>query len=422
MWYCTLAHTVQPTSDASATEAAWRRCAEASTASRDTASAAMAWAELAALVANHGDVRAADALVTAADSAAKLGGEPIAFVYVDQARCRVALERGDFAGALAAGQRAVDAARALAGAESKLARSYAVLSDAQLAANRFADARASLATAYELYVALSGPDHPTALESLHHLAVATESAGDLAAAAPLWERAAAGTARVFGADSLPMMRLLVDRANVGTPGGARSSPEALAAIERAVAIGERMLPAKDPERAQLYETLALVQEALHDRAAALATYRRAIAFYETLDDPLGLARVLYDYADALKEAGNCADALPQFRRAAKVASLSAQRTKMEGVSRGAIGSCLGTAGRLDEAERELRASIAILDEAGDAVFASQYRWELAGVLLHRGHRADALALAHQAADVLRGRPPPAELLAKQIDDWIAQPK
>jgi tetratricopeptide (TPR) repeat protein len=124
----------------------------------------------------------------------------------------------------------------------------------------------------------------------------------------------------------------------------------------------------------------------------------------------------------LKESGRCPEAIPHFRRAAKLSGSTGQKSRIEGISLGAIGTCLGRGGQLDEAEAKLRESVAVLDEVGDVLFVAQYRLELAIVVFHRGKHREALATARHAVEQLEGRPAPAAELAKQITEWIAHPK
>src|SRR6185436_17353447 len=98
----------------------------------------------------------------------------------------------------------------------------------------------------------------------------------------------------------------------------------LAAAVRAVALAEKLLPRLHPDRARAYETLAFVQGALKQLDASTATYDKAIAVLEKLDDPARLSRVLYNVASGLQEAGQCERALPRFERAAKVAAETAK--------------------------------------------------------------------------------------------------
>ena len=82
------------------------------------------------------------------------------------------------------------------------------------------------------------------------------------------------------------MFTLKDFALAETPQGATSTPEALAAIEKAIAIGDKILDADDPQRAQLHDTKAYVLGATQKLDESIESYDRAIAIYEKRDDPM----------------------------------------------------------------------------------------------------------------------------------------
>jgi tetratricopeptide (TPR) repeat protein len=420
-WYHELAVATDRLGDSATTMDYFQKAAQSATSAGLEARASQDWARLASLTAQHGDMKAADRILAVARGAAVHSGDPIALLDVDGAASSIAIDKGDFAEAIASAKRALDGALQ----HSSLVdvyEYYTALADAQIAGDDHAGAIESLTHARELVMRERGPENTDTAQVLQHLAVALESKGDAAAAKPLWEQALGVLERIDGPDSGPVMRLLIDRANAATPGGAMSTPEALAAIERAVAIGDKILPPKDPQRGQLLETLAMVQGALHHLDDGLATYRRALVLYESLDDPMGLARVLYNYGDTLKEMGKCDEAIPQFRRAAKAAATTGQKSRMEGASLGAVGTCLARTGHVDEGVAAMRQSIDVLDEVGEPLFAGQTRWELAAQLLHRGDKAKALEIARTAAAQLDGRPPPAPELRAQILKWIEHPE
>ena len=107
-----------------------------------------------------------------------------------------------------------------------------------------------------------------------------------------------------------------------------------------------------------------------------------------------------------------------FRRAAKVARDTGQKTLMEAACQGALADCLATAHDFAASDAAFTEAIATLDSLGNPLFGAQTRWNFADSLAKRHQRARALELAHEAVDQLAGQPPPAPDLAKQISDWI----
>ena len=417
-WYWTLGHSANFLGETARTQAAFRKCAQAATALGDDRRASRAWSNLAEVSSAAGDNKGVDDLLAAASGAAIRSADPQADVDVDEATGMVALDRGDIPGAIAACQKAIAKAERTTGKSSQATLdATSCLFNAQ----RGSDPKAALVTGrhvLELETRLKGPSHPNTLSDVMHLASVMEQLGDHAGAAPLWQKALAGETELFGAESEPVMNLLHDRALSQTPQGTESTPEALDSIQRAVAISEKVLPPKDPQRVAMLDTLALVQNALHDQKAAGATYDRVIALYEQLDDPMGLARALYNAGDNLRSSNDCEHATPLFRRAAKVARDTGQKTMMEAACQGALADCLATAHDYTASDAAFTEAIATLDSLGNPLFGAQTRWNFADSLAKRHQRARALELAHKAVDELAGQPPPASDLAKQISDWI----
>ncbi|HET9989960.1 MAG TPA: serine/threonine-protein kinase [Kofleriaceae bacterium] len=417
-WYWTLGHSANFLGETARARAAFRKCAQAATATGDDRRASRAWSNLAEVSSEAGDQKGVDDLLAAASGAAVRSTDPQADIDVDEATGTVALDRGDFPAAIAACQKALAKAERLTGTESQTTlEATACLFNAQ----RGSDPKAALATGQrvlDITTRLKGPSYPNTLAAMMHLASVKEQLGDHAGALPLWTTALAGETELFGADSEPVMNLLHDRAVAETPEGTASTPEALASIQRAVAISDKVLAPHDPQRAAMLETLAYVEDALHDHEAASASYQRVIALYEQLDDPMGLARSLYNAADDLRNNGHCDRAEPLLRRASKVARDTGQKSLMEAACRGALADCLGKAHDFAASDAAFTDAIATLDTLGNPLFGAQTRWSFADSLAKRHQRARALELAHEAIDELAGTPPPGPDLSKQISDWI----
>lgn len=273
---------------------------------------------------------------------------------------------------------------------------------------------------YDTALRTLGPDHPETIESLRVLAGAIGTTGDLKAARPLWDQAFAAIAHSEGPDSIDMMNALHDYALSLSPGAATSTPEALDAIERAVAIAEKRFPVQNAQRGAMLEMLAAAQSGLEHHAEAIAAYDKAIAVYEKLDDPAPLARCLYNEADELKAIQQCDRAMPLYARATKVAEETGRLGQIAGASEYGRGACLGAAHDWDAAQTALEHSISQLDQLGAPVFAAQSRWELADQLVQRGQRARGVALEKEAVAQLEGQPPPADQLSAQISAWLAK--
>lgn len=398
-----------------------RASAEAALRARSDREAVRAWTELATVTAQIGDLDGVeDALAAARGAHARIDAtDPTPAVWLELASSRVALERGDAAASLAGCQRAQAVAiqhglRELAGDAATCAVDALIAADDVVKA---AELAGPLAEQSEIEL---GPDHPHTLHALRLHASALLASGDAAGAQPLWDRVIAAYERQYGATSIELMYTLRDFANAASPGGAVSTPAALAAIERAVRIADQVLAAKDPRHAAMLETLAYVESALQHLDRAIVAYERAIRLYEQVDDPAALARVLYNAADALKETGKCERAVPLFRRAMKVAAETGLASVLGAASLYGMGACLGDARQWAEAEAALVQSIEQLDKAGEPLFAAQSRWELAAQRAIRGQRAKALATAREATAQLAGRPPPADALRAEIDAWIAK--
>ncbi|HUJ60268.1 MAG TPA: serine/threonine-protein kinase [Kofleriaceae bacterium] len=416
-WYWALGRAQDQLGDAAGAKRSLRQSAEAATVASDDLAAEHAWAELAREAAIAGEMKGVDDLLAAARAAATRSADPRATLDLEVTTGQVDIERGDYAGALATCGKALAAARALP-RESELADdALGCQFDAKMQDGDFATAVALGRQALAYSIGARGPDHPLTIAMIAHLAAALDAGGDAAGAAPMWDRALAADEAIFGKTSVAVMDLERDRALAESPGGVKSTPAALAAIERANAIAQT-LPPGDPQRAAMLETLAYVEIASNDVPAANAAYERAIAAYEQLDDPLGLARVLYNAADTLRAHGGCAHALPLFMRAAKVSADTGQETRIAAAALGATGACLDESHHYDDAALALERSIQMLDALGDPLFGAQNRWELADNLIKHGQRAKGLAMAHAAADQLAGKPSPASDLRAQILAWI----
>jgi eukaryotic-like serine/threonine-protein kinase len=419
-WYWTLGQTANFLGQTTRAQAALRKCAQAATTAGDDRQASRAWSSLAEVSSVAGDLKGVDDLLAAASGAAARSGDPQSDIDVDEATGSVALDRGDVPASVAACKKALAKAERTFGRESQTTvEALGCLFNAQ----HDSDPKAALVTGQrmlDLLIRMHGPKNPTTLAGMMHVASVKEALGDHAGALPLWTTALAGETELFGAQSVPVMNLLHDRAVAETPQGTESTPEALASIQRAVAISDKVLAPHDPQRVAMVETLAYVQNALHQQDAATVTYDRVIEMYEQLDDPMGLARALYNSADNLQTNNHCDRAVPLFRRAAKVAKETGQKTLMEAACQGALADCLATAHDYTASDAAFTEAIATLDTLGNALFGAQTRWNFADSLAKRHQRARALELAHEAVDELAGTPPPGPDLAKQISDWIAK--
>jgi tetratricopeptide (TPR) repeat protein len=417
-WYWTLGQTANFLGQTTRAQAAFRKCAQAATTAGDDRQASRAWSDLAEVSSVAGDLKGVDDLLAAASGAAARSGDPQADIDVDEATGSVALDRGDVPASIAACKKALAKAERTFGRESQTTvEALGCLFNAQ----HDTDPKAALETGQrmlDLLIRLHGPKNPTTLAGMMHVASVKELLGDRGGALPLWTTALAGETELFGAESVPVMNLLHDRAVAQTPQGTESTPEALASIQRAVAISDKVLAPHDPQRVAMVETLAYVQNALHQQDAATVTNDRVIAMYEQLDDPMGLARALYNAADNLRENHHCDRAVPMFRRASKVARDTGQKTLMEAACQGALADCLATAHDYVASDAAFTEAIATLDTLGNPLFGAQTRWNFADSLAKRHQRARALELAHKAVDELAGTVPPGPDLAKQISDWI----
>ncbi len=395
-----------------------RKSAEAGLRAGNDTFVAHAQSALATCLATLGELKGIDELLASARDAAVRSTNPEAPYWVDLAAARITLERGDNAASLETCRGIAERAER-SGLTTFADEAHGCMIDAQMTAGDMPGAIVTGTAMLDERTKRLGEDHPSTLQTVRSLAVATGVNGDQATAKRHWDRAFRGTERVYGAESIEMMETLRDFATSQSPGGATSTPEAGAAMTRAVQIAEKVLAPSDPKRAAIHEAHAYVEGALGHRVESGAAWKAAIAAYEKLDDPLGLARALYNAADQLKIAGRCDQAMPLFRRAARLANES-KAAAMEAATLGSVGACLGSTKQWAEAELALNASIQQLDSLGMTAFAAQNRWELADQLVKRGQKAKGIAIAKAAADQLTGKPPPATELQKQILEWIAK--
>ncbi len=417
-WFYTVGSVRIGVSDLDGAREPLRKAAEAGLRAGNDTFVAHAQSALASSLATLGELKGIDELLASARDAAVRSANPDAPFWVDLAAARITLERGDNAGALKACREIRDRAER-SGLHQFAEDAGGCMLDALLTLGDSAGAVATGTAILEERAQRLGEDHPSTLQAARSVAIATATVGDQVAAKRYWDRVFAGTERIYGAESIEMMETLRDFATSQSPGGVSSTPEAGLAMTRAVAIAEKILAPNNPLRAAIHEAHAYVEGALGHGEESVAAWRAAIAAYEKLDDPLGLARALYNAADRLKTAGRCDQAMPLFRRAAHLAQDS-KAAAMEAATLGSIGACLGSTKQWAEAELALNAAIQQLDSLGMTAFAAQNRWELADQLVKRKQKAKGLAIAKAAADQLAGQPPPGPELQKQIVEWIAK--
>ncbi len=420
-WNLQLAMAFARSGDAAASRATLRTCAENALAAGLDEQAVLCWSRLAAATAEAGDLRLADDLIGVARGIVARTTSRWLHAIIDEHAAGVELDRGDFTAAVKYARSALDTMVATHSDPQDVLDAYGALLDAQTGAHDWRGVLETAEPGLALAVRTSGPDDMQAVQFMRSIAVAKSGLGEAGAKAA-WEQVMAAVTRTHAPDDPAVMRMLMDHATSETVEGSHTTPEALAAIHRAVEIGEAKLPPKDPERAQLYEILAYVQTANKETEAAQGTYRRLIAFLETIDDPMGLSRVLFNYADTLKEAGKCDEAVPLFKRTVKVAEQTGQKAILQGASLGMIAICTVRAGNLTEGIAELKHALAILDEAGDAIMqATPVRFELAKAVYKSGDKSGGVAIAKSALDLLADHPPPADELRAEISKWVAHP-
>ncbi|MBV8756626.1 MAG: tetratricopeptide repeat protein, partial [Deltaproteobacteria bacterium] len=360
-----------------------------------------------------------DQLLIARAAVSRIADNPRIALSVDIVGGSIEIERGAHGKGAEICRRVVDAATKLA-ATDIVTDARRCLYDAYINNNEPKQALEIARAMHDESMRTLGPAHPQTIQDLSTLASALAANGDPAAAKPVWDEAFAGIARSEGSDSIDMMNALHDFALAESPGAAVSTPEALDAIQRAVAIAEKRFPPNNPQRGAMLEMLAGAQSGLQHHEEAIAAYDKAIAVYEKLDDPSPLARSLYNEADELKAINHCDRAMPLYARATKVAEETGKLGQIAGASEYGRGACLAADHKWDDAQTALEHSITQLDALGAPLFAAQSRWELADELITRGQRAKGLALAKEAVAQLKGQPPPADQLAAQISAWIAK--
>ncbi|MBV8762853.1 MAG: serine/threonine protein kinase, partial [Deltaproteobacteria bacterium] len=260
-WFQTLGDAQTGRVDTAAVKDAYRRAAEAATRLGDDATAARAWTSEIVASANAQDLAGLDDVLASARGATARSGQPDTEIDLAVAEAAIDMQKGEEKAAAAACQRAVDAITRLHVTGERSLLGLRCFADEQNHFNHWADSIATIKEVIARSSDLYGPDHPETLDAQRMLASALSGHGDRAEAKPIWDRVIAATEKLYGKDSAPVAYALRDYAVVETPYGRESPPEALAAIRRAVDIGDRVLPATEPRRADLYETLAYVEGA-----------------------------------------------------------------------------------------------------------------------------------------------------------------
>jgi tetratricopeptide (TPR) repeat protein len=416
-WFQTLGDALAYHGSTTDVKDAYRRAAEAATRAGDDKEAVEAWTDEIIATANAEDLAGVDDMLAMARGAAARSGQPGTEIDLGVAEASIATERGDQKAAVAACQHVIDVIAKTHATGGRALLGLHCLFDEQ---NHFNDPAAVdtgkqvVARSIEIY----GPDHPETLDAQRVLASALALQGDLAGAKPLWDRVLSATEAQFGKDSVAVAYVLRDLAVSETPYGRGSPPEALAAARRAVAIGERQLPATDPRRADLYETLAYLEASNHHEAEQIAAYQRAIELREHLDDPQPLARTLYNLADTYRTHHKCELALPLFRRAATLGTESGKRMQITAMSNAGLAVCAAKAHDWATATPAFTSATDDLEALDQPMYAAITRQNWAELLGADGKRDQARAQAKRALAILKDLPPPADQVRAELTDWL----
>ena len=417
-WFGTLGDALGYHADTAAVKDAYRRAAEAATRLGDDGLAARAWTSEIIASANAQDLGGLDDVLASARGAAARSGQPDLEIDLAVAESAIDTQKGDQKAAAAACQRAIDTIGRLHVTGKRSLLGLRCLVDEM---NEFKELDAAIATTKQIIARateLYGPDHPETLDAERMLASALSAHGDRAEAKPIWDRVIAANEKLYGRDSAAVAYILRDYAVTETPYGRESPPEALAAIRRAVEIGDRVLPETEPRRADLYETLAYVEGAHQHAAERVAALEKAVALREKIDDPAALARALYNLADTHRTAHECDLALPLFRRAVKLGGDTAANDSLTAMSNAGLAVCAARAHDWATADPAFTAAAGQLEALGQPIYAAITRQNWAELLGADGKRAKAREQAQRALALLKDLPPPADQIRGELDDWL----
>ncbi|MDC0671888.1 serine/threonine-protein kinase [Nannocystis radixulma] len=217
----------------------------------------------------------------------------------------------------------------------------------------------ALRRALVLYTAELGDSHPYVAAARTALGDALRRQGRFADAAAEHQRALRDTVAVYG-PAHP--QVAVARNNLGVAyGWLGRHDDAIVEYRAAIAVREQALGGDHPRVASARNNLAtaLLEQGRLDEAEA--ELQRAIAGFRRADHP--------DLADAENNLGNLhfAAGRPHDALAAYEAALAAETARLgpdalyTSLSRSNVGTALWQLGRLDDAERELRRSLAALE-------------------------------------------------------------
>ncbi|MEZ4428552.1 MAG: serine/threonine-protein kinase [Nannocystaceae bacterium] len=306
-----------------AAEASYREGLEAAAAGRDDDRAAALLIDLLWNIGEgQGRVDEAFSLLSAARAGVVRAGEPtVAQIDLLRTEARLHEGRGSFSEAVARHEAAVELARARLGdASPRLIGLESNLAAALVERGRTDDAITLLEAALPRARETFGDVHPTVADVINNLAMAHNAAGRRTEALRGYQEAAA----LFTVTLGDHFKTAGAFNNVGTAAIREDrNDEARAALERALAIIERIAGDAHPWAASVLANLAIVDDREGAYATAIARYERAIAIRLAVnkDDPtialytgnlgdahfengdIALARARYDEALELAEAG-----------------------------------------------------------------------------------------------------------------------
>ncbi len=170
------------------------------------------------------------------------------------------------------------------------------LATAYEAAGKLPEATAMFERVRDAHIAMLGPDHPDTLNTLNNLAIAYELAGKLPAAIAMFERVRDAELAKLGPDHPDTLKTLGHLANAYKDAG--RLPEAIAKLER---VRDAQIAKLGPDHPDTLNTLNNLANAYKD-AGRLP---EAIALYERARDAK-LAKLGPDHPDTLKTLNNLA--------------------------------------------------------------------------------------------------------------------
>jgi tetratricopeptide (TPR) repeat protein len=377
-----------------------RHAAQLAAKAGDDDLGALAWGVAAQRAADAGDLRGVDDFLTLAQASAAKSPRPSVGMLVDIARAFVEKSRGHVDVAEKLCTDVYQRGKAVYGPTSAtVVGALGCLFNVALHRDDFTSAARYASERAELAKQLDGEQSANYRDAAENEAiVVTRQAPEKGAA--LFYSIIDEEARIYGADSVPLMELWWEFALAESQDGSAAPPAALDASKRASEIATKILPADDLKRARILANRADVLQAHGDIAEAEAVYEEVLAVYRKVENLSLWAPIAYNAADLYRQSGDCPRALPLLHRLIELSD-AGEIERGEGASaRGALGICQVTSGQFDDGIKNLDAATTAFAALGSDDFVMEFELETAKAWWNHGDHARAKAHALKAEAAL----------------------